>query len=98
MQKLLDLPALVAIFLRFFWQMFCFAERMFRIADCFAHDFQCLHHSIFLSQRTDSVNDANVSKMFQLCHLPVMRRTPEDSRSKFQKKFSKNKTRDRKST
>jgi hypothetical protein len=44
-----DLAPFVAVFEGFFGMMLRFTERMLRIANCFAHDFECFHHIIFLS-------------------------------------------------
>lgn len=38
--------------------MLGFAERMFGIANRFAHDFECFHHSYYLSVKLGSENDA----------------------------------------
>jgi hypothetical protein len=42
-----DFAALMTVLERLFGMMFGFAERMFRIANRFAHYFECFHHSMF---------------------------------------------------
>jgi hypothetical protein len=44
-----NLAPLVAVFEGFFGMMLRFTERMLRITNRFAHDFECFHHIIFLS-------------------------------------------------
>ena len=43
-----DFSPLVTILERLFGMMFSFTERMFGIANCFAHDCECFHHSFYL--------------------------------------------------
>jgi hypothetical protein len=42
-----DFAALVTILERLLGVMFGFAERMFLIANVFAHYFECFHHNMF---------------------------------------------------
>jgi hypothetical protein len=42
-----DFAALMTILERLFGVMFGFAERMFLIANIFAHYFECFHHNMF---------------------------------------------------